>query len=387
MSVGLLFMLVRVICVSMILFYVIRYEVNVMFLSFSGKYFKLGANIDFVSIFAILMLLICFTYVLSYSKHYFDGDKIYIDLNKIICIFVGVMSSLILTGDFLSTSYLSLRSSIITLVSSRFGDVSLFMLIMISRGFLINIHIPLILIFLFIILTKRARFPFISWLLEAMRAPTPIRSLVHSSTLVAAGVWFSMRYDFLLYFDNILLLRLLLLLTIFISGLFFLYRFKEDSGSINFHGVSKCMLFMLVGDVMRGSRGSQSSKCVYKCYLYGNWGLSGAPFIGVFFTKHLLLTNIMNVNKESNEVASNGIVVSTSLIMFQIISCFTAYVMYKSNILVNWRSSLFGSDSIVESFYYTFANCINICSTFFYRWDKFSLNLFKKNCVRRLIYK
>lgn len=103
MSVGLLFMLVRVICVSMILFYVIRYEVNVMFLSFSGKYFKLGANIDFVSIFAILMLLICFTYVLSYSKHYFDGDKIYIDLNKIICIFVGVMSSLILTGDFLST--------------------------------------------------------------------------------------------------------------------------------------------------------------------------------------------------------------------------------------------------------------------------------------------
>lgn len=70
--------------------------------------------------------------------------------------------------------------------------------------------------------------------------------------------------------------------------------------------------------------------------------------------------------------------------MFQIISCFTAYVIYKSNILVNWRSSLFGSDSIVEFFYYTFANCINICSTFFYRWDKFSLNLFKKNCVKRL---
>lgn len=126
-------------------------------------------------------------------------------------------------------SYLSLRSSIITLVSSRFGDVSLFMLIMISRGFLINIHIPLILIFLFIILTKRARFPFISWLLEAMRAPTPIRSLVHSSTLVAAGVWFSMRYDFLLYFDNILLLRLLLLLTIFISGVscFFFIDLKK----------------------------------------------------------------------------------------------------------------------------------------------------------------
>nr|YP_009229565.1 NADH dehydrogenase subunit 5 [Rodentolepis nana]ALT58512.1 NADH dehydrogenase subunit 5 [Rodentolepis nana]BAV82526.1 NADH dehydrogenase subunit 5 [Rodentolepis nana]BBB87196.1 NADH dehydrogenase subunit 5 [Rodentolepis nana] len=497
MSVGLLFMLVSVICVSMILFYVISYEVNVMFLSFSGNYFNLGANIDFVSIFAILMLLICFTYVLSYSKHYFDGDNIYIDLNKIICIFVGVMSSLILTGDFLSTlifweylgvvsfflilfysSYLSLRSSIITLVSSRFGDVSLFMLIMISSGFLINIHIPLILIFLFIILTKSASFPFISWLLEAMRAPTPISSLVHSSTLVAAGVWFSMRYDFLLYFDNILLLSLLLLLTIFISGVscFFFIDLKKivalsTCNNVSWcvlylifgdtilslfqlisHGVSKCMLFMLVGDVMSGSSGSQSSNCVYNCYLYGNWGifslfsiilgLSGAPFIGVFFTKHLLLTNIMNVNNVIlsivilmcvfisyfysfrfcsillntlsssvvgvmycfnsgliiyfwlfinfllsfilDEVASNGIVVSTSLIMFQIISCFTAYVMYNSNILVNWSSSLFGSDSIVESFYYTFANCINICSTFFYRWDNFSLNLFNKNCVSSL---
>lgn len=45
-----------------------------------------------------------------------------------------------------------------------------------------------------VIITKRACYPLVSWLAEAMRAPTPVSSLVHSSTLVAAGVWFVVRY-------------------------------------------------------------------------------------------------------------------------------------------------------------------------------------------------
>ena len=83
----------------------------------------------------------------------------------------------------------------VTLVSSRFGDVGLFIILgySISMGGGLS-FVTLTLMIWLIVITKSASFPFISWLLEAMRAPTPVRSLVHSSTLVAAGVWFYLKY-------------------------------------------------------------------------------------------------------------------------------------------------------------------------------------------------
>lgn len=213
------------------------YMLTIKFLSFGGKFWFVLLNFDLTTVLILLMLLICFTYVYRYTDHYFNGEVAGVELKKLICLFVGVMASLVCTGDFLLTlvfweylgvvrfflilfydRYLSLRSSIVTLVSSRFGDVCLFILICVSCY---SVKGPLAagLVFFLIIFTKRARFPFIRWLLEAMRAPTPVRSLVHSSTLVAAGVWFRMRYDLLLWFNNLFLFSVLLLVTIFITGL------------------------------------------------------------------------------------------------------------------------------------------------------------------------
>lgn len=61
------------------------------------------------------------------------------------------------------------------------------------------------LIFLLILtaFTKSAQFPFSSWLPKAIRAPTPVRSLVHRRTLVTAGLILLINFNFLLIHKNV----------------------------------------------------------------------------------------------------------------------------------------------------------------------------------------
>lgn len=99
------------------------------------------------------------------------------------------LTSLFLIAFFFSSYRIS--SSLKTALMNRVGDVFLFFagVLGLLRG---SSVFQLGLVFLGA-MVKSAQWPFSSWLPAAMAAPTPVSALVHSSTLVTAGVWLIFR--------------------------------------------------------------------------------------------------------------------------------------------------------------------------------------------------
>nr|WRY69017.1 NADH dehydrogenase subunit 5 [Cichlidogyrus cirratus] len=328
------------------------------FMGLSNNFVALesGANINDYLCFA--MLVFCGLISLLFSLHYFWWA--YNNLNLLILLFLGVMGALVASEDYLSSllwwEYLGVVSFYLilyygnfdavfagnsTIVASRLGDVGFFLLV---GYFLTGSGMFLLgtLGILSIILTKSAVIPFCSWLLEAMRAPTPVSCLVHSSTLVAAGVWFISSYGGLLIGPQEAdILIILCTSTVFVSGLVAsvysdikkivaLSTCNNISWCVLYyilgspllcvcqlicHGVGKCMLFIAVGDSLSSASGSQNKSSFTwspQNSLVGSISVTclsvavaGFPFLGVFFTKHFFLNGVL---------FNSGIVLSISLV-------------------------------------------------------------------------
>lgn len=242
----------------------------------------------------------------------------------------------------------SANAGILTALSNRIGDVAILLAIALvsSRGgwnffFYVEMFNRLegcrivgALVVLAAI-TKRAQIPFSAWLPAAIAAPTPVSALVHSSTLVTAGVYLLVRFSAAL--EGSLTQTVLLLLsrlTIFIAGLGanFEYDLKKiialstlsqlgviirilSLGYANLaffhllrHALFKALLFICAGAVIHNIKNYQDIRLIGNlvsemplttfCINLANLALCGSPFIAGFYSKDLILeiAFIRNIN-------------------------------------------------------------------------------------------
>jgi NADH-ubiquinone oxidoreductase chain 5 len=176
-------------------------------------------------------------------------------------------------------------------------------------------------------ITKRAQIPFSRWLPAAIAAPTPVSALVHSSTLVTAGVFLLFRfYPFLSstrYFNK----RILVVgaLTALIAGLsantecdikkvialstlrqlgVIIVSLGLGAPMLAFfhlvtHALFKALLFLCAGSLIHLHFHSQDLRfignlspqipSISASLIVSNLALCGAPFIAGFYSKDLIL--------------------------------------------------------------------------------------------------
>nr|ALR69359.1 NADH dehydrogenase subunit 5 [Bemisia tabaci] len=188
------------------------------------------------------MVLVVTTSILIYSKFYIEKSKMM--FSKVLIMFMTSMMMLIMSSNMVSlvvgweglgmTSFVlimyyqnkkSMMSSMYTIMMNRIGDITLLvsmMILMNSNSWMFlslepanysSMWVALIMTSMF---SKSAQIPFSSWLTEAMAAPTPVSALVHSSTLVTAGVYLMIRFKSVMLssqMDHIILTVAMLTLT------------------------------------------------------------------------------------------------------------------------------------------------------------------------------
>lgn len=239
----------------------------------------------------------------------------------------------------------SLAAGIITAITNRIGDV----IILLSIGITLNQgHWNVMSMWVFddyfwiqvliittAALTKRAQIPFSRWLPAAIAAPTPVSALVHSSTLVTAGVFLLIRfYPFLsnlAWFNNSLLY--VAIITITIAGLsataecdmkkiIALSTLRQlgliiTALGLNLpmlayfhivvHAMFKALLFICAGVLIHNHIHRQDLRWIgnlinqipltSSCIIVSNLAISGFPFLSAFYTKDIIIEiSITNIN-------------------------------------------------------------------------------------------
>nr|YP_009469738.1 NADH dehydrogenase subunit 5 [Tropidomantis tenera]AVE15630.1 NADH dehydrogenase subunit 5 [Tropidomantis tenera] len=321
---------------------------------------------DWMSLLFMSFVMLISSLVILYSEDYMSGDVAINRFIFLVLMFVLSMMFLIISPNLISillgwdglglVSYClviyyqnvkSYNAGMLTALSNRVGDVALLMAIAWMLNFgswnyvfyldcMFNESEMWIISVLVVLagMTKSAQIPFSAWLPAAMAAPTPVSALVHSSTLVTAGVYLLVRFS--KAFPEWLMSFLLVIsvLTMFMSGLGanFEYDLKKIIAlstlsqlglmmsilSLGFsdlaffhlltHALFKALLFMCAGMVIHNVKNFQDIRFMgnlslfmpltSSCFMVSNFALCGMPFLAGFYSKDMILevVSLSNLN-------------------------------------------------------------------------------------------
>nr|ARH54984.1 NADH dehydrogenase subunit 5 [Deporaus tristis] len=330
-------------------------EYNILWLNSSS--FIMTILLDWMSLLFMSFVLFISSMVVYYSDEYMYGDLNLTRFILLVVMFVLSMMLLIISPNLISillgwdglglVSYAlviyyqnvkSFNAGMLTALSNRIGDVALLMSIawMLNYGswsyvyyleFMKNDYFMMMISWLIVLaaMTKSAQIPFSSWLPAAMAAPTPVSSLVHSSTLVTAGVYLLIRFNAAFPYELMIFLLFISLFTMFMSGLganfefdlkkiialstlsqlglmmsiLALGEFKLAFFHLLTHALFKALLFMCAGNIIHNMSNNQDIRLmgglIYQmpltCTLLNvcNFSLCGLPFLSGFYSKDMIV--------------------------------------------------------------------------------------------------
>nr|ALM88229.1 NADH dehydrogenase subunit 5 [Mytilus edulis] len=317
--------------------------------------FSFSILLDSVSMIFVGTVLLISGSVATYCKWYMAEELYYNRFMKLVWLFVMSMMLMILVPNLVMlligwdglglTSFLlvayyqnnkSLSAAMLTALTNRIGDVFVLfsVSIFLSEGsWLIYTYHPvqtwvnLGFVVVFAGMTKSAQMPFCAWLPAAMAAPTPVSSLVHSSTLVTAGVYLVLRSFYIVSSDpfTMQMLMFLSLFTLVLAGSSAVFAFDLKKvialstlsqlslmmfsisiflPFVSFfhlvtHAVFKALLFLGAGGLIHMNQSIQDVRSLSSLWqkLPVSMGamsvaivsLSGAPFMSGFFSKDLII--------------------------------------------------------------------------------------------------
>lgn len=315
--------------------------------------------LDWISLIFIGFVLFISSIVLIYRYYYIEGDIFFYRFIILVYLFVLSILLMILRPNLIRillgwdglglVSYClviyyqgvkSANAGILTILSNRVGDVAILLGIAWFANYgrwdffyvqhLLDSKEVSVVLFLIILagITKRAQIPFSAWLPAAIAAPTPVSALVHSSTLVTAGVYLIIRFNYLLNVSFILFY--IGALTMFISGLGANFEIDLKKiialstlrqlgviilvlslGYIELaffhlltHALFKSLLFLCAGGFIHSSVDCQDIRllgvsfrdtpvsCLF--FIFCSLSLCGFPFLSGFYSKDLILEVYIN---------------------------------------------------------------------------------------------